>query len=98
APRALKPMASPLYTAREAELLTAITACVGSTSAFHPAMVPFSVANNSVAGAPFSPTKIAKPLVALVTTPVGAALPPPLGTGIETTRGDPDGMGFPFPS
>src|SRR5437868_2040047 len=97
APRGLKPMASPLYTALLAGLVTAITACVGSTSAFHPAIVPFSVANNSVAGADLPPAEITKPFVPLVATPVGAPGPPP-GAGTVTTRGNPDGMGFPSPS
>src|SRR5207248_1437040 len=99
APDSLKPSASPLYTAPEAELLTAITALVESTLAFHPAIVPSSVANNSVLGAEAAPDAMTNPLVALVTTPVGADLPPLVpGTGIVTTWGEPDGIGWPVPS
>lgn len=80
APDSLKPMASPLYTAPLAELLTAITAVVGLTVAFHPAIVPSSVANSSMLGAEAAPAEITNPLVA---TPVGEDLPaPPPGAGI----------------
>src|SRR5437763_17193488 len=97
APLALKPMASPLYTAPAAELSTAITACVGLTSPFQPAIVPFSVAKSSLAGAELPPAEITNPFVPLVATPVGAAVPP-AGAGMVTTRGDPDGTGLPAPS
>src|SRR5947208_47236 len=75
APDALKPSASPLYTAREAELFTTITARVGSTFAFHPAIVPSSVANSSALGAEAAPAEMTNPFVPLVTTPVGEDLP-----------------------
>ncbi len=99
APDSLKPMASPLYTAPEAELLTAITALVGSTVEFHPAIVPSSVANSSTLGAEAAPVEMMNPLVALVATPVGDDLPAPFpGAGIVTTWGEPDGIGWPVPS
>src|SRR5438128_6206085 len=76
APEALKPIASPLYTAPDAELSTAVTACVGSTSAFHPAIVPSSVENSSVAGPDLPPEEITKPVLPFVAPPVAAAGPP----------------------
>src|SRR5919204_5229358 len=91
-------MASPLYTAPEAELSTAITARVGSTSLFQPAIVPFSVAKSSVLGPERPPDETTKPEVPLVVAPVGAAVPTPLGVGIVTTVGEPDGIGWPFES
>src|SRR5919201_6637411 len=98
APEALNPIASPLYTAPEAELSTAITACVGSTLLFQPAIVPFSVANSSALGPDRPPEEMTKPAVPLVVAPVGAAVPTPLGVGIVTTVGDPEGIGCPFES
>src|ERR671937_337531 len=98
APEALKPIASPLYTACEAELSTAITAWVGSTLLFQPAIVPFSVANSSALGPDRPPEEMTKPAVPLVVAPVGAAVPTPLGVGIVTTVGDPEGIGCPFES
>src|ERR671937_1266605 len=95
APEALKPIASPLYTACEAELSIAITAWVGSTLLFQPAIVPSSVANSSVLGADWPPDEMTKPDVPLVATPVGAAVPPP-GAGIVTAKGEPDGIGWPL--
>src|ERR671937_504618 len=74
APEALKPIASPLYTACEAELSTAMTAWVGSTLLFQPAIVPSSVANSSVAGPDWAPDEMTKPVVALVAAPVGAGI------------------------
>src|SRR5262245_21488557 len=53
----------------------------------HPAMVPSSVANNSVAGPAASPDEITKPPVALVATPVGDEVPTPPGPGIVTAGG-----------
>src|SRR5919201_1987444 len=94
APEALKPIARPLYTAPDAELSTAITACVGSTLLFQPAIVPFSVANSSVLGPELLPEEMTKPDVPFVATPVGDEVPVPPGAGIVTTRGDPDGMGW----
>src|SRR5919204_4592564 len=91
-------MASPLYTAPEAELSTAMTACVASTSPFQPAIVPFSVAKSSVLGRERPPDETTKPEVPLVVAPVGAAVPTPLGVGIVTTVGEPDGIGWPFES
>src|SRR5262245_59411334 len=84
APLALKPRASPLYTAPEAELFTAMTVWVGSTLLLQPAMVPSSVANSSVAGPAPWPDEMPRPFVALVATPVGAEAPGPLGPGIVT--------------
>src|SRR5450759_48620 len=85
APDPLKPMASPLYAAPAGELSTAITALVGSTLAFQPAIVPSSVANNSVLGADLPLAEMTKPVVALVDTPVGDDLPAPFpGAGIVT--------------
>src|ERR671935_1954537 len=77
APEALKPIASPLYTACEAELSTAITAWVGSTLLFQPAIVPFSVANSSVLGADWPLEEMTNPDVPLVATPVGDEEPVP---------------------
>src|SRR5438477_4314307 len=88
APLALKPRASPLYTAPEAELSTAMMAWVGSTLLFHPAMVPSSVANSSVLGPNWLPDEMPKPEVALVATPVGGEVPRSPGAGIVTTKGD----------
>src|SRR5438046_1189227 len=99
APDSLKPMASPLYTAPAAELLTAITAVTGSTAGFHPAIVPSSVANNSILGPAAAPFEMTNPLVSLVVTPLGvdrAAVVP--GGGIAMARGEPDGIGWPVPS
>src|SRR5437879_5390432 len=84
APAALKPRASPLYTAPEAELSTAMTAWVGSTLLFHPAIVPSSVANNSLLGPDSVPDEMTKLAVALVVTPVGDEVPVPPGPGIVT--------------
>src|SRR5919198_4897520 len=98
APDALNPIASPLYTAPEAELSTAMTACVESTLPFHPAIVPSSVAKSSALGPERPPDEITKPEVPLVVAPVGAAVPTPLGVGIVTTVGEPDGIGWPFES
>jgi len=98
APDALKPRASPLYTAPDDELFTARTAWVASTLLFHPAMVPSSVANNSVLGPEWLPDVMTKPGVALVATPVGAEVPVPPGVGMVTTTGDPDGSAWPFAS
>src|SRR5919201_5165259 len=94
APEALNPIASPLYTAPEAELSTAITACVGSTLLFQPAIVPSSVANSSVLGPELPPEEMTNPDVPLVATPVGAEVPPP-GAGMVTTVGELEGMGWP---
>src|SRR6266567_8359016 len=66
APKALKPMARPLYTAPEAELLTAMTAWVGSTAPFQPAIVPFSVAKSSTLAPELLPDEMTKPDVSLV--------------------------------
>src|SRR5947209_951073 len=82
APVVVKPRASPLYTAPEAELSTAMIAWVGSTLLFHPAMVPSSVANSSVLGPKWAPAAMPKPDVALLTTPVGDEVPLPPGLGI----------------
>src|SRR5919204_2322642 len=98
APEALKPRASPLYTAPEAELSTATTARVASTLLFQPAIVPSSVANSSVLGPDRPSEEMTKPEVPLVVAPVGAAVPTPLGVGIVTTVGEPDGIGCPFES
>src|SRR5207302_5989071 len=99
APAALNPSASPLYTAPDAELSTAMTARVELTLLLHPAIVPSSVANNSSLGPARLPDAMTKPAVALVVTPVGAdVLVPPPGAGIVTTTGDPDGIALPFPS
>src|SRR5262245_51625641 len=84
APASLKPIASPLYTAPDAELFTAMTAWVASTLLFQPAIVPSSVAKSSVAGPDLVPEEMTKPVVALVATPVGAEVPVPAGVGIVT--------------
>src|SRR5919201_3073035 len=84
APLALKPRASPLYTAPEAELSTAMMAWLGSTLLFQPAIVPSSVANSSVLGPNWVPDEMPKPAVALVATPVGGEVPPPPGAGLVT--------------
>src|SRR5262249_47973549 len=84
APASLKPIASPLYTAPDAELCTAMTAWFASTLLFQPAIVPSSVAKSSVAGPELAPEEITKPVVALVATPVGAEVPVPAGVGIVT--------------
>src|SRR6201997_2075181 len=103
--------ASPLYTAPwspawsvTADRSTAVTAWVGSTVGFQPAMVPSSVANRNRAGAdtPFSDT--AKPSgVGLNTVPSGApAAPGPAegGAGMVTTSCwlPGPGWGLPCPS
>src|SRR5919201_2289246 len=82
APLALKPRASPLYTAPEAELSTAMMAWLGSTLLFQPAIVPSSVANSSVLGPELPPDEMTKPNVPLVATPVGDELPVLAGAGI----------------
>src|SRR5262245_3590503 len=83
--------------APDGELSTAMIACVASTLLFQPAMVPSSVANNSVLGPKLLPDLMPKPAVALVATPVGADVPPP-GAGIVTAMGEPAGIGWPAPS
>src|SRR5512144_1587780 len=94
APEPLKPIASPLYTAPLAELSTAITALVGSTALFQPAIVPSSVANSCVLGAELPPAEMTNPVVALVTTPVGFDGPVLFpGAGMVTVRGEADGSG-----
>src|SRR5262245_48211442 len=75
-----------------------MTACVGSTLLFHPAIVPSSVANNSVLGPDLPPDEMTKPGVALVATPVGAEVPVPPGTGMDTSTGEPDGRAWPVAS
>src|SRR5947209_1817093 len=61
-----------------------MTALVGLTLLFQPAMVPSSVANSSVLGAEAVPAVMTKPVVALVATPVGADIPEPPGAGMVT--------------
>src|SRR5437868_3224374 len=73
----------------------AITALAGSTSILHPAIVPSSVANSSVPGALLPFAEMTKPVVALVTTPVGADAPEPPGAGIVIVPG---ATGCPVPS
>src|SRR5262249_49453048 len=94
APLAVYPRASPLYTAPEAELSTAMTAWVGSTLLFHPAIVPSSVENSSVLGPNWVPDEMPKPAVGLVATPVGAEVPIPPGAGIVMAGW----MAWPVPS
>src|SRR5919201_1256027 len=60
-----------------------MTARLGSTSAFQPAIVPSSVANSSVLGPERPPEEIVNPKPPLVAAPVGADVPPP-GRGIVT--------------
>src|ERR1051325_8479480 len=88
-------MASPLYTAPIAEWFTARTALAGSTSMLHPAIVPSSVANSSVPGALLPFAEMTKPVVALLTTPVGADAPEPPGAGMVIVPG---ATGCPVPS
>ena len=59
-------------------------AWVGSTVLFQPAIVPSSVANNSVLGAELPFAVMMKPAVPLVATPVGAEAPVPPGAGTVT--------------
>src|SRR5437016_13829926 len=87
APLPLNPMARPLYTAPIAERFTTITALAGSTSILHPAIVPSSVANSSAPGALLPFAEMTKPVVALVTTRVGAHAPEPNGAGIAILLG-----------
>src|SRR5258706_55670 len=71
-------------------------ACVRSTPAFQPEIVPSSVLTMKRAGPEAAPLETTKPLVLLKTTPVGAATVPaglPLGGGIVTTIGVPGGGG-----
>src|SRR5919197_419363 len=94
-------LSSPLLVNRcsslpcESELSIAITAWVGSTLLFQPAIVPSSVANSSVLGADWPPEEMTNPDVPLVATPVGDEEPVPPGAGMVTTVGDPDGIGWP---
>jgi len=56
---------------------------LGSTLLMQPAIVPSSVANCSALGAELAPAVMLNPVVALVTTPVGAGVPEPFrGAGM----------------
>src|SRR6267378_8286944 len=75
-------MASPLNDAPRAEASTCVIAVVPAAP-FHPAIVPFSVANMNRAFAPFeSPNEP----VLLNTCPVGTPGTAPPGPGMVTTR------------
>src|ERR687887_496961 len=74
-----------------------MTALVGLTLLFQPAIVPSSVANSSVLGPDLPPDEITKPGVAFVATPVGAEVPPP-GARMVMSRGEPDGRAWPAAS
>src|SRR6059036_3236181 len=81
--------------APEAELSTLVTAFVGLTIGFHPAMVPSSVAKRKTARSAGASVKSA---VGLNTWPVGAdGEVPPAAGGTVTTRGLPIGKGSPAP-
>src|SRR5260221_14786551 len=76
------PNASPLYTAPDWELSTAITALAGLTLIFHAEMVPSSVSKMKAAGN-FDPGT-RNPVVGFQIMPVGEATEPacePIGGG-----------------
>jgi hypothetical protein len=75
-----------------------MTALVGSTVGFQPAMVPCSVTKSSLAGADLPPDEMTNPLVPLIVVPVGNELAVLVTDGIVTVNGVAEGSGWPVPS